>query len=240
MNIRFALAALLCAFVIGDSRAQVMVDSEPCTVSDQQYIHPGVSGSDRFVWWWCTTRFNRYWTRSLDPLFPPTPLTIDMSKEAQAASPAGFLLRGPRIAWDDPEYAGVDRAIEGLVAADINPPPVPAWRVQTNGKSATRPGYTISEGKRSSTAAAERVPVGVACGCRESAGRAIEGKSVYCLVPGTQTPLLGALCTSGEPTATIPPPPEPPKPPPVVQPPAAGPGLTQPTAGAGSKKSVSL
>lgn len=40
--------------------------------------------------------------------------------------------------------------------------------------------------------------------------------------------------------APLPPPPEPPKPPPVVQPPAAGPGLTQPTAGAGSKKSVSL
>lgn len=233
MNIRLVIAAILCAFMFGSASAGTqMVDGEPCALPGPQYVHPGASGVDRFVWWWCTTRFDRYWSRSIDAADQAGALTVDMSREAQAASSVGFLMVVPTIEWGDQRYTALDASIKSLVWFDGHPPPIPAWKVQSNGKAKDRPGYVLSEGKRSVTAAAERVPVGVACGCREKAGRAIEGKSVYCVVPGTKTPLLGALCTPGEPTATIP---EPPKPPPVVQPPVltpptTGPGATNPTA----------
>jgi hypothetical protein len=226
MNLRFILAALLCAFMFGSASAGTQtVDGEPCVLPGPQYVHSGASGVDRFTYWWCATRFNRYWSRSLDAADQASALIVDMSREAQAASSVGFLLVMPSIAWDDPRYTALDASITSLVWFDSNPPPIPPWRVQTSGKAKDRPGYIISEGKRSTTAASERVPVGVACGCREKAGRALEGKSVYCVVPGAKTPLLGALCTPGEATATMP---EPPKPPPVVQPPVVQPPVVQP------------
>lgn len=240
MNIRYAIAALLCAFMIGDSRAVMTVDGEQCVIPDASYVHVGVMNDrDRFYWMWCVTRFNRYWSAIFDPLDRTRDFTFAVG-DAKQQQEFAFRISSPVIEWGEPATAALEAAATNAAANDTHRPPIPPWKVQTNGTSKTRPGYVISDGKRSITAASERVPVGVACDCRGSAGRAIEGKSVYCLVPGTQTPLLGALCTPGEPTATIPPPPEPPKPPPVVQPPAAGPGLTQPTAGAGSKKSVSL
>lgn len=238
MNLRIALAALLCAFALGDSRAQpMMVDGEQCVIPDVSYIHAGVMNDrDRFYWLWCVTRFDRYWTMSLDPVDRTRDFTFEVG-DAKAQEKFSFRVISPRIGWGEPATADLERAATNAAAADTHRPPIPQWRVQTNGKSKTRPGYVISEGKRSSTAAAERVPVGVACGCRESAGRAVEGKSVYCVVPGTATPLLGALCTPGEPTATMPEPPkqppvvQPPVPPPTTSPPAAGPGLTPPTTG---------
>lgn len=231
MNIRIALVALLCALTLGTSRAEPMkVDGEQCVIPDASYIHAGVMNDrDRFFWVWCVTRFDRYWSMSLDPV----DRTRDVTFSVGGISPfdAAFTAHWPVIEWGDPATAELERAATDAAANDTHRPPIPQWRVQTNGKSKTRPGYVIREGKRSSTAAAERVTVGVACGCRESAGRAVEGKSVYCVVPGTATPLLGALCTPGEPTATMP---EPPKQPPVVQPPVltppAGPGTSAPPA----------
>ena len=210
MNIRFALAALLCAFAIGDSRAGTMsVDGEPCVVPDASYVHVGTLGPDRYMWLWCATRFNTYWTMILDPLARAADVVIDMSPEARAASPAGFLVTGPvpTIDWGETATATLERAATDAAAADTHRPPMPPWKVQSNGTSATRPGYVISDGKRSSTAAAERVPVGVACACAEKPARAVEGKSVYCGVPGTKTPNLGALCTPGEATQPVPMPP---------------------------------
>lgn len=254
MNIRIAFAALLCALTIGDARADNMiVRGEPCVIPDPSYVHIGVLGSDRFMWMWCVTRFNRFWTMGLDPLARAGDVVIDMSPEARKLGGAGFMVRGPvpPVGWGEPATAALEAAATNAAANDQHRPPIPAWRTQKNSASTTRPGYVISEGKRSTTASAERVPVGVACDCAEDSSRAIEGKSVYCLVPGTDTPLLGSLCTPGEPPA------QPPKPPPVVvppvltppvlvppatgptAPPAAGPGLIPPTNGA-AKKSVAL
>lgn len=229
MNPRIIFATLLCAFAIGDSRAGTLtVDGEPCVVPNPTYVHIGTLGSDRFMWFWCATRYNRYWTMSLDPLARAGDVVIDMSPEARAAGGAGFIVTGPvpPIGWGEPATADLERAATNAAAADTHRPPIPPWKVQSNGTSKTRPGYVITDGKRSSTAAAERVPVGVACDCREKPSRAIEGKSTYCVVPGVKTPLLGALCTPGAATATIP---EPPKPPPVVQPPVITPPPVTPT-----------
>lgn len=220
MNIRFVFAALLCAFAIGDSRAQaLMIEGEQCVIPDASYVHVGVQGVDRYWWMWCATRFNTFWTMSLDPLARAADGTIEVG-DAKWQEQRSFNVRTPLIHFGEPATAELERAARAAAAADTHRPPVPAWRVQANGKSATRPGYVISEGRRSSSAAAERVTVGVACECRAKEGRAVEGKSVYCVVPGTQTPLLGALCTPGDATATIPSPPvTPPVTPPVVTPP---------------------
>lgn len=245
MNIRYAIAALLCAFMIGDSRAVMTVDGEQCVIPDASYVHVGVmNDTDRFYWMWCVTKFGRYWSVILDPTDRVRDFTFDVG-DAKKQQELTFRITNPKIDRGEPATAELERAATNAAANDTHRPPVPQWRVQTNGTSKTRPGYAISDGKRSTTAAAERVPVGVACDCRDKAGRAIEGKSTYCVVPGTATPLLGALCTPGEPNA--PKPPEPPPvltppivTPPVIVPPATGPGATPPTNGAGSKKSVSL
>lgn len=236
MNIRIALAALLCAFMLGNSHAgPLVVDGEQCVIPDASYVHVGVMNDrDRFYWLWCVTRFERYWTMSLDPADRTRDFTFEVG-DAKAQERFSFRVVSPLIGWGEPATAELERAATEFAARDEHRPPIPQWRVQTNGKSKTRPGYAINDGKRSSAAAAERVAVGVACDCRSKTGRAVEGKSVYCVVPGMQTPLLGALCTPGEATA---PTPEPPKPPPVAQPPvqppttsppATGPGLTPPT-----------
>lgn len=249
MNIRYAIVALLCAFMIGDSRAgSMMIDGEQCVVPDASYVHVGVMNDrDRFFWVWCVTRFQRYWTMSLDPVDRTRDYTFEVG-DAKAQEKSTFIARTPVINWGEPATAALEAAARNMAANDTHRPPVPQWRVQKNGTSLTRPGYVISDGKRSTTAAAERVPVGVACECREAPARAVEGKSVYCLVPGAATPLLGALCTPGEPTASpAPAPPAPPVTPPVLTPPgtgptappAAGPGLIPPTNGA-AKKSVAL
>lgn len=243
MNVRFVLAALLCAFAIGDSRADpMMVDGEQCVIPDASYVHVGVmNDADRFYWLWCVTRFGRYWTMLLDPVDRTRDQTFEVG-DAKEQQKTTFRISGPKIDWGEPATAELERAATEFAARDEHRPPNPPWKVQTNGKSKTRPGYLISEGKRSTTAAAERVPVGVACGCREKEGRAIEGKSVYCVVPGTATPLLGALCTPGEPTATIPAPPVLPPviaPPPTPIPPTSGPGLKPPT-NASTNKAVAL
>lgn len=232
MNLRIALAALLCAFSINSHAQPMMVDGEQCVIPDASYIHVGVQNDrDRFYWLWCVTRFQHYWTMLLDPVDRTRDQTFEVG-DAKEQQKTTFRISGPKIDWGEPATAELERAATEFAARDEHRPPNPPWKVQTNGKSKTRPGYLISEGKRSTTAAAERVPVGVACGCHEKEGRAVEGKSVYCVVPGVKTPLLGALCTPGEPTATMP---EPPKPPPVVQPPvltppATGPGATNPAA----------
>lgn len=216
MKFRFAIAALLCASMIGNSHATMTVDGEQCVVPDASYVHVGVMNDrDRFFWVWCVTRFQRYWTMSLDPVDRTRDYTFEVG-DAKAQEKSTFIARTPVIDWGEPATAALEAAARNMAANDTHRPPVPQWRVQTNGTSKTRPGYVISDGKRSTTAAAERVPVGVACGCGETPGRAIEGKSVYCLVPDVKTPLLGALCTPGEPTAVIP---EPPVVPPVVTPP---------------------
>lgn len=232
MNIRHILAALLCALTLGSARAGTqMVDGEPCVVPDPSYVHVGVHDVDRYVWWWCATRFDRYWTIHLDPLARAGDVVIDMSPQARAAGSAGFVISGPvpRVELGDPATVDLERAARAAKDADTRRPAIPAWRVQTNGKSATRPGYVISDGKRSSAAATERVPVGVACGCREKADRTVEGKSVYCVVPGLKTTDLGALCTPGDATAVVPEPPKPPRPPvppPVLTPPTTSPPTT--------------
>lgn len=224
MKFRIVLAALLCAFAIGDSRAEpLMVDGEQCVIPDASYIHVGImNDTDRFFWLWCVTRFNRYWTMSLDPMDRTRDFTFVVGDaKAQTQGNGPFAVLPPLIGWGEPATAMLEAAATNAAANDTHRPPIPQWRVQTNGTSKTRPGYVITDGKRSTTAASERVPVGVPCECREPASRAIEGKSTYCVVPGVKTPLLGALCTPGAATATIP---EPPKPPP-----AAGPGLTPPS-----------
>ena len=230
MNIRIAIAALLCAFYLGNSHAEPMkVDGENCLIPDASYIHSGIlNDRDRFFWVWCVTRFNRYWSRSLDPLDRTKDATFSVG--GTGSSDPAFTVHWPVIGWGEAATAELERAATNAAANDTHRPPIPAWRVQSNGKSTTRPGYVISEGKRSSTAAAERVTVGVPCDCRNKIGRAVEGKSVYCVVPGVQTPLLGALCTPGEATASPATPPSPPVTPPVITPPATGPGTTNPTA----------
>lgn len=235
MNIRFVFAALLCAFMIGDSRAApMMVDGEQCVVPDASYVHVGVMNDrDRFFWVWCVTRFQRYWTMSLDPVDRTRDYTFEVG-DARAQEKSTFIARTPVIDWGEPATAALEAAARNMAANDTHRPPVPQWRVQTNGTSKTRPGYVISDGKRSTTAAVERVPVGVACGCGETPGRAIEGKSVYCLVPGLKTPLLGALCTPGDATATIP---APPVTPPVTPPPPPAESWTK-IAGEGQSFSV--
>lgn len=220
MKFRFAIAALLCAFMIGNSHATMTVDGEQCVIPDASYVHAGVvNDTDRFFWMWCVTKFNRYWSA----IFDPTDRVRDFKYEvgdAKRQQDITFRVIEPKIGWGEPATAALEAAATNAAANDTHRPPIPPWRVQTNGTSKTRPGYVISDGKRSTTAAAERVPVGVTCECREPSGRAIEGKSTYCIVPGVQTPMLGALCTPGAATATIP---EPPKPPPVVQPPVITP-----------------
>lgn len=225
MNIRTAFAALLCAFMFNSHAEPMQVDGEPCLIPDASYIHVGVlNDRDRFIWMWCTTRFDRYWSMVFDPL----DRTRDMTFVVGGAKPTdpAFTSYYAVIGWGEPATAELENAARNAVVNDQHRPPIPAWRVQTNGKAITRPGYVISEGKRSATAATERVPVGVACGCREKAGRAIEGKSVYCVVPGLKTAGLGALCAPGEATATIPEPPRPPVPPPVLTPPTTNPPST--------------
>lgn len=222
MNIRDILAALLCALMLGNSHAEPMkVDGEPCLIPDASYVHAGVlNDRDRFIWMWCTTRFDRYWSMVFDPLDRSRDMTFVVGGAKPSDPP--FTSYYAVIGWGEPATADLERAARDAVVNDQHRPPIPAWRVQTNGKSATRPGYVISDGKRSSAAATERVPVGVACGCREKAGRTVEGKSVYCVVPGLKTTDLGALCTPGDATAVVPEPPKPPRPPvppPVLTPP---------------------
>ena len=236
MNIRYTLAALLCAFAIGDSRAEpLMVDGEQCVIPDASYIHVGImNDTDRFFWLWCVTRFNRYWTMSLDPMDRTRDFTFVVGDaKAQTQGNGPFAVLPPLIGWGEPATAMLEAAATNAAANDTHRPPVPAWRVQSNGTSKTRPGYLITDGKRSSTASTERVTVGVACDCTKWPGRAVEGKSVYCSVPSATITQLGALCTPGEATVTPPPPPPPPPPPvltppPGTKPPAAGPGLVPP------------
>lgn len=223
MNIRIALAALVLAFSLGDARANLMeVEGEQCLIPDASYVHVGIlNDRDRYFWVWCVTRFNRHAAISLDPLDRTFDATFSVGK---ATGDASFTVHWPSIGLGEPATEALESAARNSAANDTHRPPIPPWRVQANSKSKTRPGYVISEGKRSTTAAAERVTVGVACDCRSSIGRAIEGKSVYCVVPGVQTPLLGALCTPGEAAAP------PPATPPVITPPAIGPGATNPAA----------
>lgn len=219
MNIRTAFAALLCAFMFNSHAEPMQVDGEPCLIPDASYIHVGVlNDRDRFIWMWCTTRWDRYWSMVFDPLDRAQDMTFVVGG-AKPTDPA-FTSYYAVIGWGEPATAELERAARDAVVNDQHRPPIPAWRVQSNGKAKDRPGYVISAGKRSATAATERVPVGVACACREKAGRAIEGKSIYCVVPGLKTADLGALCTPGEPTATVP---DPPKPPPTTSPGATNP-----------------
>ena len=103
MNIRFALAALLCAFMIGDSRAAPMlVDGEQCVIPDGTYVHAGVQNDrDRFFWMWCVTKYNRYW----NAIFDPTDRVRDFVFEpgdAKAQEKLVFRIISPTIQFGEP------------------------------------------------------------------------------------------------------------------------------------------
>jgi len=193
------IAALLCAATIGSAHAGTQsVDGEACIVPGPEYVHLGVQGVDRFAWWWCATRFNRYYSIAIYPQTNVFEAVPDFSAAAKAASEIGFLWRQPTVAPGQPQNAELEAGALAMVTADTVRPPMPRWIVARNGSSTTRPGYVIADGKRAATASATRVAVGAACSCAERSQRAIEGAAVYCVVPQSSAaapPGLGALCT---------------------------------------------
>lgn len=193
------IAALLCAATIGSAHAGTQsVDGEACIVPGPEYVHLGVQGVDRFAWWWCATRFNRYYSIAIYPQTNVFEAVPDFSAAAKAASEIGFLWRQPTVAPGQPQNAELEAGALAMVTADTVRPPMPRWIVAKNGSSTTRPGYVIADGVRSKTAAAQRVAVGASCSCTERSQRAVEGSAVYCVVPQSSAatpPGLGALCT---------------------------------------------